>query len=93
MIEEILKISEFCEQNRPKILSVPIRNIKLLTENEVSRTWSRLFKDGLTEDAFGNAENLLSELRPESPLRHRLEVELKELRKMQSSSNAKKVKA
>ncbi|WP_148071793.1 hypothetical protein [Bythopirellula goksoeyrii] len=57
----------------------------MLTENEVSRTWSRLFKDGLTEDAFDNADNLLSELRPESPLRHRLELELGELRKMHLS--------
>ncbi len=57
----------------------------MLTENEVSRTWSRLFKDGVTEEAFDNADNLLSELRPESPLRHRLELELGELRKMYSA--------
>ena len=57
----------------------------MLTENEVSRTWSRLFKDGLNEDAFGNAESLLTELRPESPLRHRLELELEELRKIHST--------
>ena len=54
----------------------------MLTESEVSRSWSRLFKQGLTEEAFDNASNLLDELRPESPLRHRLEGELGELRKM-----------
>jgi hypothetical protein len=31
---------------------------------------------------FDKAENLLEELRAESPLRHRLSVELEELRKM-----------
>lgn len=61
------------------------RNIKLLTENEVSRSWSRLFKNGLTEEAFQNADDLLSELRPESPLRHRLEQELGELRELHST--------
>jgi hypothetical protein len=33
-----------------------------------------------TEDTFARAEQLLEELRPESPLRHRLDTELTELR-------------
>jgi hypothetical protein len=57
----------------------------VLTENEVSRSWSRLFKNGLNQEAFDSAENLLNELRPESPLRHRLESELDELRELHSS--------
>lgn len=55
----------------------------MLTESEVSRSWARLFKDGnFTADSFENAENLLDELRPESPLRHRLSNELVELQKI-----------
>ncbi len=55
----------------------------MLTESEVSRSWARLFKDGnFTTDTFGSAENLLDELRPESPLRHRLTSELTELQKI-----------
>jgi hypothetical protein len=57
----------------------------VLTENEVSRSWNRLFKDGLCQEAFESAETLLNELRPESPLRHRLESELGELREMHTS--------
>ncbi len=54
----------------------------MLTENEVSRTWRRLFRGGdHNEETFARAENLLEELRPESPLRHRLEAELGELKK------------
>jgi hypothetical protein len=34
---------------------------------------------------FDRAEQLLEELRPESPLRHRLTMELEELRKRHSS--------
>jgi hypothetical protein len=40
-----------------------------------------VFKSGSIEPAsFDRAEQLLDELRPESPLRHRLTVELEELR-------------
>ncbi len=55
----------------------------MLTENEVSRSWNRLFKDSnFSNDNIESAENLLDELRPESPLRHRLSKELVELRKL-----------
>jgi hypothetical protein len=58
----------------------------LLTENEVSRSWNRLFKDcNFTTDTFDSAEVLLEELRPESPLRHRLSNELDELKKLHAS--------
>ncbi len=53
----------------------------MLTENEVSRSWSRMFCGSEIELAtFDRAEQLLDELRPESPLRHRLTMELEELR-------------
>ena len=57
----------------------------MLTENEIQRTWRTLFRDQeINEDTFTRAENLLEELRPESPLRHRLDGELGELRKMRN---------
>jgi hypothetical protein len=55
----------------------------LLTEQEVSRSWRQLFKGAEQgADVFEKAEALLDELRPESPLRHRLAAELAELRKL-----------
>jgi hypothetical protein len=53
----------------------------LLTEQEISRAWRSLFRvTPLADDVFAKAEQLLDELRPESPLRHRLGMELEELR-------------
>ena len=58
----------------------------MLTENEVSRSWNRLFKmESFSTETFDNAEDLLNELRPESPLRHRLMGELEELKKLHAS--------
>jgi len=54
----------------------------VLTEREVSKSWSLLVKGELNSEAFERAENLLEELRPESPLRHRLSRELEELREL-----------
>jgi hypothetical protein len=55
----------------------------VLTESEVSRSWNKLFKSGeVSETSFERAEALLDELRPTSPLRHRLMSELEELRQM-----------
>jgi hypothetical protein len=54
---------------------------ELLTEQEISRSWRNLFRSKeFNEGIFAQAERLLNELRPESPLRHRLEAELEELR-------------
>ena len=54
----------------------------MLTEKEVARSWARLIKAGVTTEVLGKAEALLEELRPESPLRHRLSQELDELREL-----------
>jgi len=61
----------------------------LLTEAEVQRSFRRLFAKGrvIGSEAFEKAENLLDELRPESPLRHRLEQELEELRAMHEADD------
>ena len=65
------------------IRSRPPRNLEVLTESEVSRSWSKLFKSGeFTETTFDRAEALLEELRGTSPLRHRLQSELEELREL-----------
>jgi hypothetical protein len=55
---------------------------RVLTEQEVSRSWATLFKGEITSESLAKAESLLEELRPESPLRHRLGSELDELREM-----------
>jgi hypothetical protein len=59
----------------------------LLTENEVQRSFAQLFKtpEKVQADTFDRAEELLDELRLESPLRHRLSLELEELRNMYST--------
>jgi hypothetical protein len=59
----------------------------VLTEQEVSRSWQRLFKGDITTDACSKGEALLAELRPESPLRHRLACELEEIRERVSVGN------
>lgn len=62
-------------------LSVSWKEWTLLTEQQVARSWSTLFKGTITEKTFEKAESLLRSLRPESPLRHRLASELAEIRK------------
>jgi hypothetical protein len=60
----------------------------LLTEAEVQRSFRKLVSNSeLVEETFERAETLLDELRPESPLRHRLSNELEELRKLASSQS------
>ena len=53
----------------------------MLTESQVERSFRQLINaHGLVTETFDKAEELLEELRPESPLRHRLGSELDELR-------------
>jgi len=56
----------------------------LLTEATVEEMFRKLISDPKRgEDVFEQAEDLLDEeLRPESPLRHRLSQELEELREL-----------
>lgn len=59
----------------------------MLTELEVSRSWRKLFtKPVFNDELFDRAEALLDEIRPESPLRHRLQRELDEFRTMAKST-------
>jgi hypothetical protein len=59
----------------------------LLTEKEVSKSWRNLFKGcELSDEDLSKGEALLEELRPESPLRHRLSTELEELRRIATSN-------
>ena len=58
----------------------------MLTEAEVQRSFRNLFKTkNVSPETFEKAEELLDELRSESPLRHRLSVELEEIRKMHTA--------
>jgi hypothetical protein len=60
----------------------------MLTEQEVAKSWTKLFKGREFDDqVVGKAEALIDQLRPESPLRHRLEIELEELRKFASTTS------
>lgn len=60
----------------------------MLTEQEVTRSWRKLFnRADLSDGTFAKAEALIDELRPESPLRQRLGSELIELRKRQKVAN------
>ena len=62
------------------------KEFDLLTEAEVQRSFQKLFTGGgITNDIIEKAEALLDELRPESPLRHRLSTELDELRQLTQS--------
>lgn len=55
----------------------------MLTESSVEKTFRKLLASpSRTEADLDRAEELLDELRPESPLRHRLSVELDELREI-----------
>ena len=66
----------------------------MLTESEVSRSWSRMFTSREIEvTTFDRAEQLLEELRPESPLRHRLTLELEELRERNAAEPTAAIKA
>ena len=55
----------------------------MLTETDVLTMWRKLFQDHeINDTAITQAEELLDNLRPESPLRHRLATELDELQKL-----------
>ena len=55
----------------------------MLTESEVQQSYRQLvYRNNIDKTAIDRAENLLDELRPESPLRIRLWKELQELRKL-----------
>jgi hypothetical protein len=62
----------------------------LLTEGEVQRSFRKLFAKAseIASDDFEKAEALLDELRPESPLRHRLQREVEELREIHQSKTS-----
>ena len=58
----------------------------MLSEAEVQRTFRTLFKSkDVPAENFEKAEALLDELRAESPLRHRLSIELEDIRKLHTA--------
>lgn len=63
---------------------INLKEIVLLTESTVENMFRQLVNNPkANEETFDKAEELLEEeLRPESPLRHRLTVELDELRSL-----------
>jgi hypothetical protein len=62
---------------------------RLLTEQQIARSWLKLFSQHeFGEETAVKAEGLLRQLRPESPLRHRLSAELDELRRRRLQEQA-----
>lgn len=52
----------------------------MLTEKEVAASWRKLFgQREMNDEIVDKAQALIDNLRPESPLRHRLDGELDEL--------------
>jgi hypothetical protein len=92
MIRAVGKFQGFgppaCGPSAMVALAASLGRFSLLTESEVQRSFRNLFKSKeFGEDTFEKAEALLEELRAESPLRHRLSVELEEIRKMQTAKS------
>ncbi|RIK84008.1 MAG: hypothetical protein DCC68_02320 [Planctomycetota bacterium] len=55
----------------------------MLTEKEVAASWRKLFSQReMNDEVVAKAQSLIDNLRPESPLRHRLDSELEELMKV-----------
>lgn len=61
----------------------------MINEGQVALMWQRLFAEqGITPQCLSRAEELIDELRAESPLRFRLEQELREIRLLLSPDTA-----
>lgn len=63
----------------------------MINEGQVTLLWQRLFTEStVNSECFDRAEELLDQLRSESPLRFRLAQELSEIRQMQSPAAPRK---
>ncbi|MCR9118000.1 MAG: maturin [bacterium] len=61
----------------------------MLTESQVQRTFRKMMNSpDVPDETFEKAQTLLEELPPESPLRHRLSVELDEIRQIAAKRRA-----
>ena len=61
----------------------------MLSEQTIANRWRNLFQGGhITKDAIRSAEEMIDQLPPESPLRVRLDNELRELRNVVANRNA-----
>lgn len=88
LVQRQVKSLAKLEKNRIMVLGGGVpglgRSLSVLTESEVQRSFRKLVAvRELTEADFEKADELLDQLRPESPLRHRLSEELDELRQRQ----------
>lgn len=65
----------------------------MLNEGQVALLWQRLFaEEEVTAQGLKRAEELIEQLRTESPLRFRLENELREIRQLQAPQTVLKKK-
>ncbi|MEL6896836.1 MAG: hypothetical protein AAFP90_12085, partial [Planctomycetota bacterium] len=87
-------LSRVAECNFGQILTASHRPLSpipgqsnMLSESHVENMIRELLNNpNRNEETFDKAEELLDELRPESPLRHRLMMEIEELRKMAAAN-------
>lgn len=60
----------------------------MLSQKDVTRMWRQLFQGShITNETIAKAEDLLSALSPENPLRHRLRSELVAIQRANASSD------
>ena len=63
----------------------------MLDERDATRMWHQLFRgQAITPQTLVEAETLVNELSPESPLRLRLSTELEEIRSLHEGQRPKK---
>lgn len=63
----------------------------MLSEFDATRLWQQLFRgQPVTSLTFSEAESVLKQLPPESPVRLRLSTELEEIRSLQQGQRPKR---
>lgn len=65
----------------------------MLSEFDATRLWQQLFRgQPITSLTLAEAESMLNQLPPESPLRLRLSTELEEIRRLQAGQQPKRTR-
>ncbi|TWT79029.1 hypothetical protein CA13_04260 [Planctomycetes bacterium CA13] len=80
--DRVVRAADITRPNQRLSFRTSLKETNLLTERTIEKMFRQLMNDpNRNEETFDKAEELLEdELRAESPLRHRLTVELEELR-------------
>jgi hypothetical protein len=84
-IDKIIRVvKDRLKTNRPEMKPTAMENShQMLTEHDVLTQWRQLFQDHeINDTTMAQAEELLENLRLESPLRNRLAKELDDIQKL-----------